>query len=73
MAPDYVSRTFKDTMNFWHGWLARSTYQGRWREMVDRSALTLKLLTSERHGSLVASPTFGLPEEIGGERNWDYR
>ena len=72
-APDYVSRVFKDTMNFWHRWLARSTYQGRWREMVDRSALTLKLLTSERHGSLVASPTFGLPEMVGGERNWDYR
>ncbi|MDH3603180.1 MAG: glycoside hydrolase family 15 protein [Candidatus Tectomicrobia bacterium] len=73
MAPDYVSRAFKDTMNFWHRWLARSTYRGRWREMVNRSALTLKLLTSQRHGSLVAAPTFGLPEEIGGERNWDYR
>jgi GH15 family glucan-1,4-alpha-glucosidase len=73
MAPDYVSRAFKDTMNFWHRWLSRSTYQGRWREMVNRSALTLKLLTSKRHGSLVAAPTFGLPEEIGGERNWDYR
>ena len=73
MASDYVSRAFKDTLNFWHRWLARSTYEGRWREMVNRSALTLKLLTSARHGSLVAAPTFGLPEEIGGERNWDYR
>jgi GH15 family glucan-1,4-alpha-glucosidase len=71
--PNYVSDAFKETMNFWLAWVARSTYRGRWREMVTRSALTLKLLTSERNGSLVAAPTFGLPEEIGGKRNWDYR
>src|SRR5262249_17172485 len=53
--------------------VGRSSYQGRWREMVNRSALTLKLLTSRRHGSIVASPTFGLPEKLGGARNWDYR
>jgi len=70
---DYVSRAFKETLNFWHRWVARSSYRGRWREMVNRSALTLKLLTSLPHGSIVAAPTFGLPEEIGGERNWDYR
>ena len=72
-APDYVSDAFKETMNFWRGWIRQSTYQGRWREMVNRSALTLKLLTSQTYGSIVAAPTFGLPEEIGGERNWDYR
>ena len=72
-AEDYVSRAFKDTLNFWRRWVARSNYQGRWREMVNRSALTLKLLTSHSTGSIVAAPTFGLPERIGGERNWDYR
>lgn len=71
--PDYVSESFKETMNFWLGWVAQSKYQGRWREMVNRSALTLKLLTSRPHGSMIAAPTFGLPEEVGGVRNWDYR
>jgi GH15 family glucan-1,4-alpha-glucosidase len=64
---------FKETLNFWQSWVGKSTYRGRWREMVDRSALVLKLLTSERHGSMVAAPTFGLPEFVGGGRNWDYR
>ena len=72
-APGYVAESFKETVNFWHEWIGRSSYQGRWREMVNRSALTLKLLTSWEHGSIVAAPTFGLPEEIGGVRNWDYR
>jgi GH15 family glucan-1,4-alpha-glucosidase len=70
---DYESEAFKQTVNFWRRWVARSAYGGRWREMVNRSALTLKLLTSRQHGSLVAAPTFGLPETIGGGRNWDYR
>jgi len=70
---DYESDAFKQTVNFWRHWVARSTYGGRWREMVNRSALTLKLLTSREHGSMVAAPTFGLPETIGGSRNWDYR
>ena len=73
MNPDYVSDAFKETMNFWLAWVARSKYRGRWRESVNRSALTLKLMTSLRYGSLVAAPTFGLPERIGGSRNWDYR
>ena len=72
-ASDYVSRCFKNTTNFWRDWIGRSTYQGRWREMVNRAALTLKLLVSQPYGSLVAAPTFGLPEHLGGERNWDYR
>ncbi len=72
-APEYVSRAFKETSNFWRTWIGRSLYEGRWREMVDRSALVLKLLVSQDHGSLVAAATFGLPEGIGGERNWDYR
>jgi GH15 family glucan-1,4-alpha-glucosidase len=71
--PDYTSESFKETMNYWLQWIARSKYRGRWREMVDRAALTLKLLTSRPCGSIVAAPTFGLPEEIGGSRNWDYR
>jgi GH15 family glucan-1,4-alpha-glucosidase len=72
-SPDYVSDSFKQTMNFWQRWIGRCQYRGRWREMVNRSALTLKLLTSNPHGSIVAAPTFGLPEEVGGARNWDYR
>src|SRR4029077_18112291 len=71
--PDYQSAAFKQTVNFWRHWIARSGYGGRWREIVNRSALTLKLLTSRQHGSIVAAPTFGLPETIGGGRNWDYR
>ena len=72
-AGDYVQESFKRTVNFWRDWIRRSTYRGRWREMVDRSALVLKLLISRRHGAIVAAPTFGLPEELGGVRNWDYR
>ena len=71
--PDYTSDAFKETMNYWLAWIGRSKYRGRWREMVNRSALVLKLLTSRPHGSIVAAPTFGLPEHVGGQRNWDYR
>ncbi|MEW5287984.1 glycoside hydrolase family 15 protein [Erwinia papayae] len=66
-------KCFQETLSFWRNWSAQSTYNGRWREMVNRSALTLKLLTSRQHGSIAAAATFGLPEEPGGERNWDYR
>jgi GH15 family glucan-1,4-alpha-glucosidase len=72
-APDYVSSSFKKTINYWRRWVARSYYQERWGEMVNRSALALKLLRSQTCGSMVAGPTFGLPEQIGDVRNWDYR
>ena len=64
---------FKQTVQYWRQWLSRCTYKGRWREMVQRSALTLKLLTFEPTGAIVAAPTCSLPEGVGGERNWDYR
>jgi GH15 family glucan-1,4-alpha-glucosidase len=64
---------FNTTVEFWTSWLEQSTYTGRWREMVNRSAITLKLMTYAPSGGLVAAPTAALPEQIGGERNWDYR
>jgi len=64
---------FEDTVAFWKSWLAQSTYRGRWRETLHRSAITLKLMTYAPSGGLVAAPTAALPEQIGGERNWDYR
>lgn len=68
-----LGHRFRHTVRFWQKWIAKSKYKGRWREMVQRSALMLKLLISRRHGSLIAAPTFSLPENIGGVRNWDYR
>jgi GH15 family glucan-1,4-alpha-glucosidase len=66
-------RLFDETVRFWESWLAQSTYAGRWREELNRSAITLKLMTYAPSGGLVAAPTAGLPEQVGGERNWDYR
>jgi len=70
---DHIHERFYETARFWQNWISKSKYKGRWREMVNRSALLLKLLISREHGSLIAAPTFSLPEEIGGVRNWDYR
>jgi GH15 family glucan-1,4-alpha-glucosidase len=70
---EFVRERFHHTSRFWKSWIAKSKYKGRWREMVNRSALMLKLLISREHGSLIAAPTFSLPESIGGVRNWDYR
>lgn len=71
--PARISEALEKTRLYWESWAAQSTYKGRWREMVTRSALTLALLTSKREGSIVAAPTFGLPEWPSASRNWDYR
>lgn len=63
----------QSTVDYWHRWLSQCRYAGRWREMVYRSALLLKLLTFEPTGAVVAAPTCSLPEAIPGPRNWDYR
>src|SRR5215472_13369820 len=73
VTPEEAQRLADETARFWRSWLGRSTYTGRWREQVTRSAMTLKLMTYEPTGGIVAAPTTGLPEQEGGERNWDYR
>ena len=64
---------FDETIAYWRRWLAGGTYRGRWREAVERSAITLKLMQYAPSGGMVAAPTAGLPEQVVGERNWDYR
>ncbi|MCU1282103.1 MAG: hypothetical protein JWM53_5649, partial [bacterium] len=73
LKPEGAQELFEATVKFWRRWLSQCTYAGRWREMVHRSALALKLLTFEPTGAIVAAPTCSLPELIGGVRNWDYR
>ncbi|MFC9125565.1 glycoside hydrolase family 15 protein [Streptomyces sp. NPDC057099] len=70
---DGLTAQLDDTGLFWQNWLHQSRYRGRWPELVHRSVITLKLLTYAPTGALVAAATMGLPEQIGGERNWDYR
>lgn len=73
LSRDQLLGLFEQTKRFWRGWLQDSTYKGRWREMVSRSAITLKLLTYAPTGAPIAAATTSLPEQVGGERNWDYR
>lgn len=80
--PDHITRDVTtqvldtqqhDTQEYWYKWISKSKYKGRWREVVNRSLMILKLLTYEPTGAIIAAPTFSIPEEIGGPRNWDYR
>jgi GH15 family glucan-1,4-alpha-glucosidase len=70
---DDTRELFNETVDYWLRWIAAARYQGRWREIVRRSALTLKLMTYQPTGALIAAATTSLPEQLGGERNWDYR
>jgi GH15 family glucan-1,4-alpha-glucosidase len=73
LAEGETEELFTRTSDFWQAWVSQSRYRGRWREMVQRSALVLKLLVYHPTGALVAAPTTSLPEQLGGGRNWDYR
>ncbi|MGW0161425.1 glycoside hydrolase family 15 protein [Mycobacterium sp. NPDC003323] len=76
VSTDSMNRTealFDATVSFWRNWVSTSGYTGRWRETVHRSAITLKLLTHEPSGAIIAAPTTSLPAPVGGSRNWDYR
>ncbi|MEM9405942.1 MAG: glycoside hydrolase family 15 protein [Acidobacteriota bacterium] len=70
---NWIEDRFFETRSYWESWIGRSLYKGRWRAAVERSALTLKMLTFQPTGAVLAALTTSLPEELGGERNWDYR
>lgn len=73
ISEDEAHEQFQHTVAYWRHWISNCRYRGRWREVVHRSALVLKLLTFEPSGAIVAAPTCSLPEALGGTRNWDYR
>jgi GH15 family glucan-1,4-alpha-glucosidase len=66
-------RLLQGTLDYWRQWISRSIYRGRWREIVNRSALALKLMIYHPTGALVAAPTMALPQTIERAYNWDYR
>jgi GH15 family glucan-1,4-alpha-glucosidase len=68
-----ASVLLQKTESFWRDWSGRCSYVGPWNDAVKRSLLTLKALTYAETGGIIAAPTTSLPEQLGGERNWDYR
>ena len=68
-----AEQALRDTESFWTDWLSSCSYEGEWPDAVRRSLITLKALTYQPTGGIVAAPTMSLPERIGGARNWDYR
>ncbi|MES1165185.1 MAG: glycoside hydrolase family 15 protein, partial [Verrucomicrobiota bacterium] len=68
-----VAQALDETQRYWQAWAGRCTYEGRWRDLIVRSLITLKAMTYAPTGGIIAAPTTSLPEELGGSRNWDYR